>query len=107
MYVWLRLKLLAFLVAWAEWIEPPLPTVETLQVVEEPQVESGVVIRVPEGPILTRAIELVLAHMNEPMTGEAKRHAVYARLIKDFPSTLKRELAQSIEAALLDIEGTK
>lgn len=32
--------------------------------------------------------------------GEAKRHAVYARLIKDFPATAKRELALAIELAL-------
>lgn len=32
--------------------------------------------------------------------GEAKRHAVYARIIKEFPATSKRELALAIELAL-------
>lgn len=32
--------------------------------------------------------------------GEAKRHFVYARLIKDFPTTARRELALAIELAL-------
>lgn len=39
------------------------------------------------------------------MGGEAKRHAVYARLIKDFPQHSKRELALAIELALSPKEG--
>ena len=37
--------------------------------------------------------------------GEAKRHAVYARLIKDFPMSTKRELGLAIELALALKEG--
>ena len=37
--------------------------------------------------------------------GEAKRQAVYARLIKDFPMNTKRELGLAIELALALKEG--
>mgnify|MGYP001558843935 CR=1 FL=1 len=33
-------------------------------------------------------------------SGEAKRHQVYARLIKEFPNVLKRDLGLAIEMAL-------
>lgn len=36
-----------------------------------------------------------------PGFGEAKRHSVYARLIKEFPSDRKTDLAFAIELALM------
>jgi len=37
---------------------------------------------------------------NPHSAGESKRHQVYARLIKEFPTRSKRELARAIEDAL-------
>ncbi len=51
-------------------------------------------------PVLDRARELTQDADTTLSGGEAKRHAVYAKLIKDFPLTLKRELALAIELAL-------
>lgn len=52
--------------------------------------------------IVPRARELCSeAEQKYPGTsGELKRHQVYARLIKEFPSTNKRDLGLSIELAL-------
>ena len=51
-------------------------------------------------PVLTRAATLIRDADTTLSGGEAKRHTVYARLIKDFPGTSKRELALAIELAL-------
>jgi hypothetical protein len=51
-------------------------------------------------PVLDRATHLIGDAETHSMGGEAKRHAVYARLIKDFPTVNKRELALAIELAL-------
>ena len=51
-------------------------------------------------PVLARATELARDADTTLTGGEAKRHQVYARLIKDFPITPKRELALAIELAL-------
>ena len=50
--------------------------------------------------ILLRARELTAVPRPDGMGGEAKRHAVYARLIKDFPDTNKRALGLAIEMVL-------
>lgn len=51
-------------------------------------------------PVLTRALTLTRDADTTLTGGEAKRHHVYARLIKDFPMIPKRELALAIELAL-------
>ena len=48
---------------------------------------------------IARAGELT-STVNPALGGEAKRHQVYARLIKDFPDAPKRELSLAIELAL-------
>ena len=53
-----------------------------------------------EPEVFARATELTQAADTTLQGGEAKRHAVYARLIKDFPMTPKRELGLAIELAL-------
>lgn len=54
------------------------------------------------GPLVTRA--RVLCDLEDairgPGFGEAKRHQVYARLLKDFPEVPKRAIARAIEDAL-------
>ena len=51
--------------------------------------------------VITRASELTRAQAGRDVSSEAKRHAVYARLIKDFPDVSRRELALAIEIALV------
>lgn len=51
--------------------------------------------------MMDRTIALVKLQEKEDKGGEAKRHAVYAQLIKDFPAIAKRELALAIEVALI------
>ena len=50
--------------------------------------------------LLARAKELAFAIDFNEGSGEYKRHQVYARLIKEFPSTKHRHLALAIEIAL-------
>jgi hypothetical protein len=50
--------------------------------------------------VLDRAAVLIGEADTTLSGGEAKRHQVYARLIKDFPATPKRELGLAIELAL-------
>ena len=50
-------------------------------------------------PFVTRAADLTTT-VNPGFGGEAKRHQVYARLIKDFPDAPKRDLSMAIELAL-------
>ena len=54
-------------------------------------------------PVFARAGELTRDADTTLSGGEAKRHAVYARLIKDFPAVNKRELALAIELALFHV----
>jgi hypothetical protein len=61
---------------------------------------AAVVPKVDES-CLARAREVVRDLVAATMGGEAKRHAAYARLIKEFPETPKRQLALAIELALL------
>ena len=53
------------------------------------------------GNVLTRATELIRTQAERDVSGEAKRHTVYAQLIKDFPDVLRRELGLAIEVALV------
>ena len=53
-----------------------------------------------EPDVFARVTELTRSADTTLQGGEAKRHAVYARLIKDFPMTPKRELGLAIEPAL-------
>ena len=50
--------------------------------------------------VMTRAGELIRVQEPIDRSGEAKRHAVYAQLIKNYPTLPKRELALAIEVAL-------
>ena len=49
---------------------------------------------------MQRVHELVDAQVHREASGEAKRHAVYAQLIKDFPAISHRNIAMAIEIAL-------
>ena len=51
-------------------------------------------------PVFDRALQLTQDANTVLSGGEAKRHLVYAKLIKDFPATSKRDLALAIELAL-------
>lgn len=52
-------------------------------------------------PLVQSAKPLVeWANTVEEWTGEAKRHQVYAKLIKQFPDVPKRDLAMAIELAV-------
>lgn len=61
---------------------------------------------VPEStPFERRAIELAREQEDRwpERDGEAKRHQVYARLIKEFPEMRRRVLARVIEDAVADL----
>ena len=49
--------------------------------------------------LVVRARRLVSEQEGQPSSGESKRHQVYARLLKEFPASLKREAALAIEQA--------
>ena len=51
-------------------------------------------------PVFDRAVQLIRDADTTLSGGEAKHHLVYAKLIKDFPTLNKRELALAIELAL-------
>jgi hypothetical protein len=56
----------------------------------------------PENPLLDRA-RILVQEQNQrwpDRDGEAKRHQCYARLVKEFPTRAKREIARAIEDAL-------
>ena len=55
--------------------------------------------------VMVRAKELVEAPRPDGMGGEAKRHATYAQLIKEFPETQKRDFGLAIEMALRSIQS--
>lgn len=68
-----------------QWIDPP----------EEPPIE------LPDlDPLDRMAGELVAEAMTRDGSGEAKRHWVYARLLKAFPHRPKRDAGLAIELAL-------
>ena len=77
MRIWLALKLRQL----AAWLDPP------------------------SGPLAIRT--RVLIHEAEQRLGagfgEAKRHQVYAQLIKEFPALSKRHLSLAIEHALTGV----
>ena len=50
--------------------------------------------------LLARTAVLVQEAEALAASGEYKRHVVYARLIKEFPSRLKRDIAFAIEQVL-------
>ena len=71
----------------ADWLDPPVP----------------VVVR----PVEPSVVQLRAQALTEEQdarwperSGEAKRHQVYSRLLKDFPETPRRILARAIEDAL-------
>lgn len=77
----MRLRLIRWCRQFAIWLEGPYPE-----------------------KILALARCLVQSQAAFPdRSGEAKRHQVYAALIKAFPETEKRQLSRIIEAAL-DVE---
>lgn len=89
-------KSLASWLRWlAEWLDP-LPVVEPtviVQYVEKPAVDEALL---SAAKILTHEWEVKLG----PGFGEAKRHNVFARLVKQFPDKPKRDLSRVIEDAL-------
>ena len=77
-------RLSRFLHRLAEWLSPTPPP--------EP---------IPDDPALPRV--RVLVRQQETAggpSGEYKRHQVYAKLLKEFPTRRKRELANLIEMAM-------
>lgn len=57
-------------------------------------------------PVLARALVLVDAvdrSADPAASGEFKRHTVYARLLKEFPATRRRDVALFIEASVQQI----
>lgn len=78
----IRLWLVEWLYRIAAWIDIPSP--------EAPP---------PDG-LFQRAVVLVRDADKLDGSGEAKRHQVYARLIKEFPARSKRDISLSIEAGL-------
>lgn len=53
-------------------------------------------------PVLARAVALTREQESRwpERSGEAKRHQVYALLLKEFPDTSKRSVSRAIEDAL-------
>jgi hypothetical protein len=77
----MRAWLIRLLKAVLAWLEPP----------------------VDDTPLLARVKVLVVAAEKLAASGEYKRHAVYARLLKEFPDSRKRDLALAIERVLQGI----
>ena len=126
---WLRqlsLRLGLILAHWGGWT-PPAPITEYVRIYEkeECQRRHDVVCGLPHectrphgvacqlhdvpGDLYERALSLVrqqdeeyapLSERKRNATGESRRHAVYAQLLKDFPDTRKRVISRAIEAAL-------
>lgn len=91
MYETFRQWVLSGLRQWVAWIDPPPPP---------PPVTPVVTLTVKRDDLLMRAIELVIAAEKIWVGGEARRHQVLARLMKEFPGQSKRSLALAIEAAV-------
>jgi len=82
----------------AVWITATVLLVVAVWLVQRRMTPKEVVV----DPILARA-RVLTAEQDErwgDRDGEAKRHQVYSRLIKEFPDRQKRELARAIEDAL-------
>jgi hypothetical protein len=73
------------------WNCPPLPT----EVVDLREPETSL-----PPPYLIRAQALTAEIEGMPVSGEFKRHTVYAKLIKEFPGEPRRVLSHAIEHAL-------
>lgn len=74
----------------ADWLDPPVPIV-----VPEPE----------PNPFHAR-VRSLMAIMDARFGagfGEAKRHNVYAQLIKEYPDVRKRDLAYAIEQVLQEL----
>ena len=54
----------------------------------------------PSNALYLAARALTKAIQSQPISGEAKRHQVYAQLIKQFPGVPHRTIARTIESAL-------
>ena len=91
MYAWLRLHLLAFLRGWVQWIDPPAPLAPI----------TAILRTIPQDALFYRAVTLVIEAETTWVSGEARRHQVFARLLKEFPQATKRDVAWAIEAALI------
>lgn len=62
--------------------------------------------RAVENPVLARALVLVDAvdtAADPEASGEFKRHIVYARLLKEFPTTRRRDVGLLVEAAVQQV----
>ena len=62
--------------------------------------------RTVENPVLARALVLVesVHQCADPAaSGEYKRHTVYARLLKEFPDTRRRDVSLLLEAAVQQV----
>jgi hypothetical protein len=55
----------------------------------------------PDDSALMARVKVLVANAEKmAASGEYKRHAVYARLLKEFPESRKRDLALAIERVL-------
>ncbi len=62
--------------------------------------------RAVENPVLARALVLVAAvdtATDPAASGEFKRHTVYARLTKEFPTARRRDVSLLLEAAVQQV----
>ena len=94
-------------IEWRQWVSAWLHRVADRIWIEDPVVVepappmAGICVPV-DFPALLRARFLVVQNESArpEASGEAKRHDVYARLIKDFPDVSKHVLANVIQIAL-------
>ena len=63
---------------------------------------GGAVFPVPSAALYAsrRAANLIEWNDKKNLSGEGKRHQVYAQLLKDYPGVSKRDIAMAIELAM-------
>lgn len=82
----MRARVVRWLRACAAWVEGDAAAMRVLYV--------------PVDAVLQRAAVLCDEQADRDVSGESKRHQVYARLLKEFPTRNRRAIALAIEAAL-------
>lgn len=82
----------SYLIQWVYWLLAKLQ--------EDPPYYIPTLVRL----MIPVALELMREWEDHPeLSGEAKRHQVYARMIKRFPEAPKRDIAKAIEFAMDDL----
>jgi len=96
----MRIWLAGRLRRWADALDPPPVAPDPPPVAPDPPPVAPVALVVDRGPLFDRARVLIAAVEPIHLSGEARRHQVYARLIKEFPAERRRDLAFLIEQVL-------